>query len=44
MVPVLIALAILSFVPIARWFPEKHEADPACLTHDPAHPSYEMKD
>lgn len=43
MVPVIIALAILSFFPIAHWFPDKHDADAAYLTHDPAHPAYEMK-
>lgn len=44
MVPVIIALVILSIVPIARWFPDKHDVDGAFLAHGDSHPSaYEMK-
>ncbi|CAK9781881.1 hypothetical protein CC85DRAFT_287428 [Cutaneotrichosporon oleaginosum] len=42
MVPVIIALGILSIVPIGRWFPDKHEAT-ELLTHPASHNEYEMK-
>jgi hypothetical protein len=43
MVPVIIALAILSAVPIARWFPDKQVEGGEFLTHPASHNSYEMK-
>lgn len=42
MVPVIVALGILSAVPIARWFPDKHDAGAEQLAHA-SHNSYEMK-
>lgn len=42
MVPVIVALVILSIVPISRWFPDKHDIG-GTFTHGESNAAYEMK-